>query len=318
MLLRARLHLAGGRVDDAVTQCRTALRVAEELSTATFASQACTLLAEAALLRGDLRRAAGYVRRCRATAPPSVRWAWVTPVWIEARVADAEHGPKAAMEVLADRYEPLRARPMVLTEEPWAASWLTRVALSTGERRRAEAAVSGAELLAASNSGVAPIVAAAAHARGLLDRDAAALARAASGYRHKWARGSAWEDVGVVNAEAGERDPAGEAFGRALAAYQRAGAERDAARLRSRLRGVGIRPFTWARTDHPATGWLSLTEAERHVASVVAEGLTNAQAADRLFLSRHTIDFHLRKIFRKLGIRSRIELTRVVLERAGA
>jgi DNA-binding CsgD family transcriptional regulator len=42
--------------------------------------------------------------------------------------------------------------------------------------------------------------------------------------------------------------------------------------------------------------------------------VTNAQAAERMFLSRHTIDFHLRQIFRKLDIRSRVELTRLVLE----
>jgi DNA-binding CsgD family transcriptional regulator len=316
MLLRARLHLAGGRVDDAVTLSRTALRVAEELSTAMLASQACAVLAQAALLGGDLRRAAEYVQRCRATAPPLVRRAWVTPLWIEARVAESEHGPEAAMEVLADRYEPLRTRPMALTEEPWLASWLTRVALSAGEHRHAETVISAAGRLAAENPEVAPIVAAATHARGLLDRDAGALATAAPGYRHPWACGSAWEDAGVANESAGARETARDALGRALTAYQRAGAERDAARLRSRLRGVGIRPYTWARTDRPATGWLSLTETERHVSSIVAEGLTNAQAADRLFLSPHTVDFHLRKIFRKLGIRSRIELTRVVLERA--
>jgi DNA-binding CsgD family transcriptional regulator len=51
---------------------------------------------------------------------------------------------------------------------------------------------------------------------------------------------------------------------------------------------------------------------------VVAEGVTNAQAADRLFLSRHTVDFHLRQVFRKLEIHSRVELTRSVLERTTA
>jgi DNA-binding CsgD family transcriptional regulator len=60
-------------------------------------------------------------------------------------------------------------------------------------------------------------------------------------------------------------------------------------------------------------GWQSLTEAEHRVAELVSEGLTNPQAAKRLFLSRHTVDFHLRQIFRKLDVASRVELTRVVL-----
>ena len=51
------------------------------------------------------------------------------------------------------------------------------------------------------------------------------------------------------------------------------------------------------------------------MASLVAEGLTNLQIAERMFLSRHTVDFHLRQIFRKLEISTRVELTRLVLDR---
>lgn len=51
------------------------------------------------------------------------------------------------------------------------------------------------------------------------------------------------------------------------------------------------------------------------MANVVAEGLTNVKVAERLFCSHHTVDFHLRQIFRKLGIGSRVELARLALER---
>ncbi|HEY6697954.1 MAG TPA: helix-turn-helix transcriptional regulator [Acidimicrobiales bacterium] len=51
-------------------------------------------------------------------------------------------------------------------------------------------------------------------------------------------------------------------------------------------------------------GWESPTETERSVAALVAEGLTNGEAAERLFPSRHTVDFHLRSIFRKLARRA--------------
>jgi DNA-binding CsgD family transcriptional regulator len=64
----------------------------------------------------------------------------------------------------------------------------------------------------------------------------------------------------------------------------------------------------------PAYGWASLTSGERTVAAIVAEGVTNREAAARLFLSPHTIDFHLRQIFRKLGISSRVTLTRLVVQ----
>jgi DNA-binding CsgD family transcriptional regulator len=70
-----------------------------------------------------------------------------------------------------------------------------------------------------------------------------------------------------------------------------------------------------ARSDRPIFGWKSLTETEHALAALVAEGLTNKEAAARLFVSRHTIDSHLRQIFRKLEIYSRVELARRVVER---
>jgi DNA-binding CsgD family transcriptional regulator len=72
--------------------------------------------------------------------------------------------------------------------------------------------------------------------------------------------------------------------------------------IRSRAR----RPF----------GWESLTDTERSVTELVAQGLTNARVAERLFVSRHTVDFHLRAVFRKLDVRSRVDLTRLAVERA--
>jgi DNA-binding CsgD family transcriptional regulator len=63
----------------------------------------------------------------------------------------------------------------------------------------------------------------------------------------------------------------------------------------------------------PTFGWDSLTRAELRIVRLAAEGLTNQQIADRLALSRHTVDSHLRHVFRKLDIRSRVELTRLVV-----
>ncbi len=62
-------------------------------------------------------------------------------------------------------------------------------------------------------------------------------------------------------------------------------------------------------------GWSSLTESELRIADLVTEGLTNVQIAEAMFLSRHTVDFHLRQLFRKFGVRSRVQLARLVIER---
>jgi DNA-binding CsgD family transcriptional regulator len=61
-------------------------------------------------------------------------------------------------------------------------------------------------------------------------------------------------------------------------------------------------------------GWQSLTASEQGVADMVGAGLTNREAARRLFLSPHTVDFHLRQIYRKLEISSRVELARLVAQ----
>ena len=60
----------------------------------------------------------------------------------------------------------------------------------------------------------------------------------------------------------------------------------------------------------------ALSAAELRVAEAVASGLTNRQAADQLFLSAKTVDFHLQSIYRKLAIRSRAELATRVATRS--
>jgi DNA-binding CsgD family transcriptional regulator len=62
----------------------------------------------------------------------------------------------------------------------------------------------------------------------------------------------------------------------------------------------------------PATRWAMLTVSERSIAEHVANGLTNRETASQLYISAHTVDYHLRQIFRKLDLRSRVELARVV------
>jgi DNA-binding CsgD family transcriptional regulator len=170
--------------------------------------------------------------------------------------------------------------------------------------------------LARTNADLSCLAAASAHIHGLLQQDPVALKRAVDLYRHPWARGSAAEDAGVALADT-ERDSRAQ-LDRARCAYEQAGAARDAERVRTRLRDAGTRRRHRSRAERPTFGWASLTDTEHRVALVVAEGLTNAEAADRMFLSRHTVDFHLRQVFRKLDISSRVELARrVVAQEAG-
>ena len=63
-------------------------------------------------------------------------------------------------------------------------------------------------------------------------------------------------------------------------------------------------------------GWDSLSESERRVADLVARGYSNKEIGERLYMSHRTVGSHLYRIFPKLGLRSRVELARVVIERS--
>jgi len=61
-----------------------------------------------------------------------------------------------------------------------------------------------------------------------------------------------------------------------------------------------------AQADQHA--WETLTPQELTIATLVHQAMTNQQIANRMYLSKHTINYHLRRMFRKLNIYSRVQL----------
>jgi DNA-binding CsgD family transcriptional regulator len=105
------------------------------------------------------------------------------------------------------------------------------------------------------------------------------------------------------------RDDAREQLRAALAGFEQADALPFANRARHELRAAG------ATTRAAAERADDLTPHELRVAQLVAQGLTNREAAAALFVSPKTVEHHLRNVFRKLGIRRRAELARLMAVR---
>jgi DNA-binding CsgD family transcriptional regulator len=93
---------------------------------------------------------------------------------------------------------------------------------------------------------------------------------------------------------------------RAADLFRQVGAPPWAERAEGELRATG----ETARRRDPST-LDELTPQELQIAGLVADGMTNRQIAAQLFLSPRTIDYHLRKVFSKLGVASRTELVRM-------
>jgi ATP/maltotriose-dependent transcriptional regulator MalT len=315
-VVRSRFQLANGRLEDAVNSARLALTARRDGCSDFFLALAANTEAEVALLRGDLDAAARHVERARSLPSPWAGFGATTVTWTAARLADAEGDPERAVQILASVYADPSAHQRLFLDEPASVAWLVRTAIGVDARHLAMCVTHCVEELAAANPGIRSLGTAALHASALLDDDPESVVRAAALYRHLWSQASALEDAGTSYIQRGALGPEAEAhLTKALEVYGEAGAERDAARVRARLRVIGIRSCHWHRSERPVAGWESLTETERAVVEQVAEGLTNRQAGARMFLSHHTIAFHLRQVFRKLDISSRGELIRLTMER---
>jgi DNA-binding CsgD family transcriptional regulator len=104
--------------------------------------------------------------------------------------------------------------------------------------------------------------------------------------------------LGTTQRRAKQRRAARATLERALAIFEDLGAPLWAGKVRAELGRIGGRA--------PSRG--DLTESERRIATLVAEGSTNREVANALFLTEHTVETALTRVYRKLGVRSRSEL----------
>jgi DNA-binding NarL/FixJ family response regulator len=239
------------------------------------------------------------------------------PVLAESLRAQASGRPGVALDLLARAWDrgvdngSHGSFPMLGPD-------LVRLALSEGNLDRAHDVTGAVVTLAELNRNVASLTAAALLCRGLVQDDASVLLEAQAAYRNgqrPFEGARAGEDAAEALGRAGRTDEARRLFEEAIALYERLEAVWDAGRAASRMRSLGMRRGSRGSRRRPTNGWDSLTRSELAVVELVAQGLSNPEVAERLFLSRTTVKAHVSKALTKLAMSSRVELAREAVRR---
>jgi DNA-binding NarL/FixJ family response regulator len=329
-MLRCRALYCSGRLADAAAEAEATIEMADEIGDGSYGyinHVALYILARVALHTGDTaglaqaRQSAARLGQARESPSGQRLGAWLTALLADgvgAGAAGAGAGAGALdglppVQVL----DPLADGPLSTTSPRTYAdtATLTRLLLDAGRRADAKSVVARLEDFACLHQDFPFLESAALHARAVLDGDPDIALRAVAlslGDPRPLVRAAVLEDAGrlLPDNRAAEAVPLLET---ALESYAAVGAERDAARVRSLLRTRGVRPPVSGPRSAP--DWPELTESEFAVVSLVARGATNREVAERLYLSPYTVNSHLRHVFVKLGIRSRVELAHLATSR---
>lgn len=311
-IVRARAELDRDGPGEELDHLRRALRGREDELPECWRLYMHMLLADAALRHSDVAAADHHTRlMAEGSLLATIN---IIPIgrvsWAVIRRKDAEHGREVVLPLVHRLVHAEVACRNLLMTEPTAGAWLVRALMEAGDHESAQAVVSASRQVASGAPKILALRAGALHTQGVFLGDEDALRFAASLHYGRWATAAATEDLAaLVSLREPSSDETSALLKAALAGYEAAKSPRDVARVKQELRKLGHRLY------HPPAGDTNrgqgpLSPAERSVADLVAQGLTNAQVAERLFLSQHTVASHLRTIFRKLGLKSRVELAR--------
>jgi DNA-binding CsgD family transcriptional regulator len=276
---------------------------------------AAGVLADVLLDRRGPSAAADVVARALPSAPQSPVTQTLFLRMAAARVALAQNRPAAALAAAREVGELLERAAM----GSWALfPWRLVVAqaqLAAGEPDAARE-IALVQLEAAQAFGEPALVAQTLVVLGLAGTDDAGLGTLRDAVDAATASGRPLVEAHALGALGGalrRRLQASEARVPLLAALERAddcGAGALSARLREELAAAGVR----ARRPRDESRW-ELTPSELRVARLAADGLTNREIAQTLFVTTKTVETHLRGAFRKLDLTSRHDLGSALGER---
>jgi DNA-binding CsgD family transcriptional regulator len=316
LVLQAWARLRRGQWSTAMPLAEEGCRLAEEIGLAEFASSGFAARAMAAALRGELSEVAPAADQAERIALPNrINVSLALAMLARATAAAAEGDFSSAWHYLARMHDP--ADPAFHpTQALWALSHLAYAAIQCDQLERTRE-LAGQLTPGLSSSALRSAPAAhmnTVYSRALLAPDAEI------DHRVRMALGS---NVGTWPFE---RSRMQLLLGSRLRRRKRTRDSRDL--LRAAMNGFdGLGAGVWAeraREELRAAGvpsvasapaaWNSLSAQELQVARMVAEGLTNKQIGERLFMSHRTVASHLYHAFPKLGVASRTQLKAMSLD----
>nr|AXL05878.1 regulatory protein, luxR family [uncultured bacterium] len=306
-IIRGELLFASGHVEDGLAEVDEGLRIAERCGVRSLLPTGYVVMVLGALRRADMRTCLHFVDKLTGEALLGY-FGQAAGAWVTAQAAEARGGVGGAAGLVAGMVTNPVVLRQLLVSEPAAAAWLVRAARRLGAHDLATTTVTAACAAAAEHPRFTVLLASAAHAAGLLEGDPDKLLEAAKDHPDLWCGASAREDLAAALADRGaHKGNAVRALESALGAYLAVGATRDVSRVVNKLRDLGARRGATRPADRDGLPH-GLTDTEFAVAELVSQGHTNHEVGKQLFISRHTVAFHLKKVYQKMSVTSRVEL----------
>jgi DNA-binding CsgD family transcriptional regulator len=305
-----------GELEPAEVSARNVARASSARQEHLLTCEAYTLLCRIAFLRGDVdgaARALADAENLPLIGEPTREMLVLTMrSWVAELSGDEELSRGCTKELTAVPHT-LRHRIQ------WQPSWLMRMARigrAYGEDELIRQALASSAAFAERNPDDLVARAVSLHVTGMAREDPEPLAGAVEMLRaasRPVVLIEVMTDYGQVLMHSGDRDRAVAALKEASELAQKIGATGELQRIQRVFRAAGIRRRA-PSPARPEAGWAALTEAERRVAYLIADGHSNKSAAAELFLSPSTVATHLHAVYGKTGVTSRLQLANLVAE----